>query len=280
MRKNFLAIIALIAVFALVFAGCDKQETAENTTTAPASPAATSAAAEAPALGLSEWSLSTTTWSSPNGATVHLTATPVSYTDGCHAAFVVRLEGEEVGFQPCEWDGSAYTASLELNAADDLCYYVVMNSPDGKTIEVPVNTPTAPTNEALINMASSLEAYCNLMVDTTSFADNKLTITAGSVQVQTPRITNDGETITVSKATLTLNFDGEEKDSEKLTLTEGEEAGLYELALTDVRFDVPAMENDQQLNLVLNVELSNGQTLTCAGGTFFYNDGELLTAVG
>ena len=282
MRKNFLTIIALVAVFAFVFAGCGKQDAAENTTAAPASPTAATSAAigEAPALGLSDWHLSTTTWSSPNGATVHLTATPISYDDGCSAAFVVRLEGEEVGFQPCQWDGKAYTASVELNAADDLCYYVIMNSPDGKTIEVPVNTPTAPTNEALINMASSLTSYCNLMVETSAFADGKLTITAGSAQVQTPKITNDGDTITVSKAVLALNFDGEEKDSEKLTLTEGETTGLYEMALTDVSFDVPEMENDQQLNLVLNVELSNGQTLTCAGGTFFYNDGELLTAVG
>ena len=279
MRKNHLVIIALLTVCALVFAGCGKQE-APETTAAPAASSVTAAAEEDIVLGLQEWTLSASTWSSPNGATVHLSATPISYIDGCSAAFIVRLEGEELAFQPCQWDGKTYTASVELNAADDLCYYVVMNAPSGHTMEVPVNTPTAPTNEALINMATSLSSYCNLMVETTAFADSKLTITAGSVQVQTPRITNDGESITVSKASLVLTFDGEEKDSEKLKLTEGETAGLYELALTDVSFDVPAMENDQQLNLVLNVELSNGQTLTSAGGTFFYNDGELLTAVG
>lgn len=277
MRKNFLTIIALIAVFALVFAGCGKKEAAETTAAASAD---TSAAAEIPALGLSDWNLSTTTWSSPNGATVHLTATPLGYTEGCNAAFVVRLEGEEVAFMPCEWDGKVYTASVELNAADDLCYYVIMNSPDGKTAEVPVNTPTAPTNEALINMASSLESFCNLMVESTTFADNKLTITEGSVQVQAPKITNEGERITCKEAVLVLNFNGEKADSQKLSLTETETAGTYEQALTDISFKVPAMENDQQLNLVLNVTLSNGQTLSAAGGTFFYNDGELLTAVG
>lgn len=276
MRKNFLTVIALIAVFALVFAGCGTKE-AEQTTAAPAN---TSAAAEAPALGLSDFKLSTTTWSSPNGATVHLNATPLGYTEGCNAAFVVRLEGEEVAFTPCEWDGKAYTASVELNAADDLCYYVIMNSPDGKTVEVPVNTPTVPTDEALINMASSLESFCNLMVESTTFTDSKLTITAGSVQVQVPRITNEGESITCKEAVLVLNFNGEKTDSQKLSLTETEAAGTYEQALPDISFKVPAMENDQQLTLTLNVTLSNGQTLSAAGGTFFYNDGELLTAVG
>ena len=102
----------------------------------------------------------------------------------------------------------------------------------------------------------------------------------GFTQVQTPKITNEGETITVSEAALVLSFNGEEVGSEKLTLTESETAGSYTLTLTNVSFDVSEMENDQQLILTLNVTLSNGQSLSAAGGTFYYNDGELLTAVG
>ena len=274
MRKNFLTVIALIVVFALVCAGCGNKEAAETTT------AAASAETAAPALGLTDWSMTTTTWSRPNGATVNLTATPVGYAEGYSAAFVVRLEGEEVANVPCEWDGTHYTASAELNAADGLCYYVTMTAADGSTAEVPVNTPAEPTDETLINMASSLNSYCNLMVDESAFENGKLTISAGSVQVQAPRITNEGETITVSEATLVLSFGGEEVDSEKLALTESETVGAYELALSGISFDVPEMENDQQLTLTLNVALSNGQSLSAAGGTFFYNDGELLTAVG
>lgn len=275
MRKNFLTVIALLAVFALMLCGCSSKDTTETTNAS-----ATAGEAAAPALGLADFHLSTTTWSSPNGATVHLTATPVGYAEGYSAAFVVRLEGEEVANIPCEWDGKQYTASAELNAADGLCYYVTMKAADGNTAEVPVNTPTQPTDEALINMASSLESYCNLMVDESAFADGKLTITSGSVLVQAPKITNDGEEITVSEAVLALNFNGEEVTSEKLELAESETNGAYELALSEVTFDVPEMENDQQLNLVLNVTLSNGQSLSAAGGNFFYNDGELLTAVG
>ena len=276
MRKNFLTVIALIAVLALVFAGCGSKEAAE--TTAAESAAVESTAAEA--LGLTDVTMSTTTWSSPNGATVNLTATPNRYENGQTAAFVVRLEGEEVANAACQWNGSAYTASAELNAANDLCYYVLLTSADGTVTEVPVNTPAQPVDEALINLESSLNSYCNLMVEDSTFADGKLTITAGSVTVQAPKITDDNKAITVSEAVLSLTFNGEEVASEKLTLAETETVGAYELSLTDVSFQVPEMENDQQLTLNLNVKLSNDQSLSAAGGIFYYNDGELLTAVG
>lgn len=274
MRKNFLTVIALMAVFALVLAGCGGSEAAE--TTAPA----ISTEAAAPALGLTDWSLSTTTWSSPNGATVHLTATPVGYAEGYSANFVVRLESEEVANVPCQWDGTTYTADAELNAADGLCYYVLMTAADGNTAEIPINTPSAPTDDTLIDMAASLNSYCNIIVDGSVFEDGKLKITAGSVQVQAPKITNAGEAITCEEAVLVLSLNGEALDSEKLTLTESETMGGYELTLTDIRFDIPELENDQQLTLTLNVTLSNGQILSDEGGTFYYNDGGLMGAVG
>lgn len=276
MRKNFLTVIALLAVFALVFAGCGKEEAAETTAAVETSIAETTAQP----LGLADWSMSTTTWSSPNGATVNLTATPTGYTDGQSAAFVVRVEGEEVANVACEWNGTAYTAAADLTAANDLCYYVVLTAADGTVTEVAVNTPAQPTDDTLINLESSLASYCNLMVDETTFADDKLTVTAGSVTVQAPKITNEGQEITLSEAALVLSFHGEEVGREKLTLTETEAVGGYAMELSGITFTVPEMENDQQLNLTLNVTLSNGHTLSAAGGTFYYNDGELLTAVG
>lgn len=276
MRKNVLTIIALISLFALVLTGCGSKEETAPTTEAAASATAT----VAPALGLSNWSLTTTTWSSPNGATVNLTATPAGYAEGYSASFIVRLEGEDVANLPCTWDGTNYTAAAELNAADGYCYYVLTTDAEGNTLEVPVNTPAQPTDEALINMASALESYCNVMVNASAFEDGKLVISSGTVEVQAPKITNAGETITVSEAVLALSFNGEEVDKQKLTLAETGVVGGYELELENVSFKVPEMENDQQLNLALNVTLSNGQVLNCAGGNFFYNDGELLTAVG
>lgn len=270
-KKTILVLIALLAAFALVFTGCGSKETEAPETIAET---------QAPVLGLSDWSLSTSTWSSPNGATVHLTATPNSHEDGQFAVFSVRLEGDDVEVIPCDWDGTHYTASAELNAADGYCYYVTLTTASGEQAEVAINTPAAPTDEALINMESALNSYCNLLVETSEASGSVLTITGGTVQIQPPRITDDGQAITCTEAVLVLNFNGEEAARQALTLPEANANGAYELSIADVSFDIPAMEDDHQLSLRLDVTLSNGQTLTDSNGTWSYIDGALVSAVG
>lgn len=272
-KKTILVLAALMAAFALMLTGCGSKEPAETTA------AETVPAAEAP-LGLADWSLSTSTWSSPNGATVHLTATPNAHTDDQYAVFSVRLEGDDIENIPCEWDGTHYTASAELNAADGYCYYVVLTTSTGEQAEIAINTPVSPTDEALINMESSLNTYCHLLVESSDADEKKLTITAGTVQIQLPRITNDGEAITCSDAVLVLSFNGAESDRKELKLSDPDANGLYELNIADTRFDIPAMEDDQQLTLRLDVTLSNGQILSDANGTWSYIGGQLVSAVG
>ncbi len=279
MKKNFLTVIALIAVFATVLAGCGSKESAP--TTAPQASTEASPEAAAPeALGLADFQLTTTTWSSPNGATVNLTATPSHYSEGQAASFIVRLEGEEVANVPCQWDGTSYTAAAELNAADGLCYYVLMTGKGGNMVEVAVNTPNVPTDEALIDLAASLNAFCTLVVDASTFADGKLTIEDGYLQVQTPRITNEGAPITVAGAELVLQLDGKNVASEKVALEDTEPTVIYQQILNGVRFSVPQLEDEKELLLSLNVTLSNGQVLSAAGSKFLISDGQLLTTVG
>ena len=274
-RKTLLAAIALIAVFALALTGCGSKDAAEPTTMP-----GTAAAAPAQELGLASWTMSATTWSSPNGATVHLTAVPTFYAEGQSASFVVRLEGEEVASVPCQYDGANYTASAELNAADGLCYYVILTAADGATAEVAVNTPTAPVDDALIDMASSLQSYCNLTVINSQAEGRKLTLTEGTAQIQLPRITNEGEQIVCGTAVLVLTFDGAEVAASELVLPEPDSAGLCEASIAGTTFEIPELQDDEQLQLRLDVTLSNNQTLTAPGATFFYNDGALLPAVG
>lgn len=273
-RKNLLVTIALITMFALMLTACGAKEAEE---TVPTTQAAVEPAAP---LGLADFTLSSSTWSSPNGATVTLTAIPNGYAEGQAAIFSVRLEGTDVENVPCEWNGTAYTASAELNAADGYCYYVILTGADGAFTEVAVNTPNSITKEALINMETALNSYCHLLVESSESADGKLTVTGGSVQIQPPQITNNGEAIVCTEAVLVLNFNGEEVARAALALPAASETGLYELNIADTKFDIPAMEDDQQLSLRLDVTLSNGQTLTDSNGTWTYIGGELLSAVG
>lgn len=275
-RKNILALIALVTLFVMALTGCGSDE-APETTDAREIPA--EVAAEQP-LGLTGWNMNATTWSSPNGATINLTATPIAYTEGQSAAFIVRLEGEEVENVACDWDGSKYTAAAELNAADGYCYYVILTAADGSEVEVAVNTPTNPTDESLINMESSLNSYCNVLVETSEFDGGKLTLTGGYAQIQLPRITLDSGSITCAEAVLVLSFNGQEVAREALTLPESAAAGSYEVDLSGISFKVPDMEDDQQLTMQLEIALSNGQSMSEPAGVWFYNDGNLLMAVG
>lgn len=265
--------IALLLVLALLLCGCGKQEAVTSETTTP------SVAAVIP-LSLTDWSFATSTWSSPNGATIHITATPNRYTEGQSAAFVVRLEGEEAANTPCDWDGTQYTASVDLNAADGYCYYMVLTDTNGTVTEVSVNTPTDPRDETLINLEDSLNSYCALVVGQSTIENSQLLLTGGDVQVQAPKITNDGQTITCTTTLLELTLDGQSIGQQELALESTDDRGFYQLTLTTVAFDLPEMEADQQLQLSLNVTLSNGQTLTAPGGIWYYNDTALMNAVG
>ena len=275
-RKHFLAVIALVAVFAFALAGCgsdDKEATASTVSSVPE-------IAVGEDLTLTSSSLTASTWSSPNGATVHLTATPNGYAEGQRAAFIVRLEGEEAANVLCDWDGSAYTASVDLNAADGYCYYVLLTAADGTQTEVAVNTPTVPVDDALINMESALDSYCNMTVASSTQDGSTLTITGGSVDVQVPRITNDGQSITCAKAELVLTFNEEIVGTAPVTLEEAEIPGSYAADISGASFSIPTMEDDQQLAIRLDVTLSNGQFLSATGGTFSFLNGEMVSSVG
>lgn len=273
-QKTILMLAALLAAFALLITGCGTEE-APETTEAPK----VTMAAEAD-LGLASWEMSASTWSSPNGATVHITATPNSRTEDQYAVFTVRLEGDDVQIIPCTWNGTSYTASADLNAADGYCYYVTLTTVDGKQAEIPVNTPASPVNDSLIHLETSLNTYCHLLVGASEADAKKLTITDGTVQIQPPQIANDGQAITCTDVVLVLNFNGQEAGRQALSLPAAGENGSYTFSIAGTAFDLPAMEDDQQLTLRLDVTLSNGQVLTDANGTWSWLDGQLVSAVG
>lgn len=122
MKKSVFAVIALIAVFALVLAGCGKKADP-----APSTPETLAASGE---LGLADCAFTAYAWSSNNGATVSVAAKPNYYAEGMTARFDIRVEGEAVESVDCEWNGTVFKAEADLNAEDGLCYYVVLTSPE------------------------------------------------------------------------------------------------------------------------------------------------------
>ena len=90
----------------------------------------------------------------------------------------------------------------------------------------------------------------------------------------------DGSAVTAQKAQLVLLHNGEEVSRQDLTLTAGEADGTFEAPISAVTFTTPALEDDHQLDLVLEISLSAGDPLTNNSCSWYYIDGGLTMVVG
>lgn len=286
-RSALIARVLALCLAAAALSGCTKQPAATQSTTAPTQPstAATTPTTTAPAGSLAHteaegslqsWELTAQVWSSSNGATVTLSAQPRAYEKGQGASFVVRLEGKEVENVSCSWNGSCYTATVDLEAADGYEYECVLFPPQG----VGEHYTLSDAYDTLVYMKRSLDAYCNLYISDFKDDNGKFTVTAGWASVQLPQLTTAGTTVAFQKAQLVFQRNGETVETKDIDLPQGEGQGSHETSLSNISFTMPQMDDDYQLDLLLIVTLTDGQELTANGGSWFYNNGELKMAAG
>ena len=296
--KKFLStalLIVMIAALMIFAAGCDsnstdaedriaqlEQENAELKAQVEALTAqlGNEAARLEQVLSMKDWNLNAAPWSDGNGATVTFTATPDSYAEGMRAALSVRMGDLEAESTNCVWDGNAFTGSVDLGAADGYSYYCVLTAPDGSQQEIALNTPDAVTDEMLVYLGSSLSAYANLIVEDWEATDSSLVVKTGYIQVQLPRMAASGTSASISAVDLILNLNGSEVSRQAVTLEAGEGEGSFESEISSCTFTMPALEEDYQLDLWLEVTLSTGNTISVNGGSWYYNSGALQLVVG
>ena len=281
-KKKF---ISIALVLCLALSACSSKTVVPQSTTAPPTAATTQATspvtvrsleqAEAEG-GLASWELAALVWSSSNGATVTFTAQPRAYEKGQGASFVVRLEGQEVENVSCDWDGTYFTASADLEAADGYEYECVFFPAQGASEHYTLSD----AYDSLVYMKRSLDAYCNLYISDFKDADGKFTVTAGWASVQLPQLTTAGTTVGFQRAQLVFLLNGETIETQDINLPKGEGQGSYESSLSNISFTMPQMDDDYQLDLMLVVTLTNGEELNANGGSWFYNNNELKMAAG
>ena len=293
MKKNVFSILVMIVMIAALlvsFTGCSKadEESAARIAELEAENADLRAEVEALTSELSnmkqkaalqDWTLDAAAWNDGNGATVTFAATPVNYVEGQKAALSVRVGDLEAESTNCVWNGTSFVGSVELSAADGYGYYCILTSADGSLEEIALNTPESVSNESLINLGTSLSTYANLIVEEWEADASSLVVKAGHIQAQMPRLSTAGAA-TVSKAALVLKLNSEEVSRQDVTLPAGEGEGSYETTLENISFAMPAMADDYQLDLCLEVTLSTGATMQTVGGSWYSNNGELLLVVG
>ena len=284
MKKLFAMLLAIMMLLAMTGCNSDSDRIAELEAENVALKAqvaeltAKLARAEQP-VGLADWHFEATAWEGSNGATVTFLATPMAYEEGQSAELSIWLEGDLMDTVSCQWNGSAYSAVTDLNAADGYCYYLRLTDASGKETEVELNTPKNPVDITVIDLETALNAYCAMMVEDFTLEDNTLTVTAGYAQVQLPKIGHTGGPVTAGNSQLVLKVDGEEVSRTALALTAENETNLIGEIL-GLSFVIPEMQDDQQLELWMEVALSDGQTLFTTGGCWYYFGSELLLVVG
>lgn len=220
---------------------------------------------------LDSWVLEATAESPTDPATIWFAAVPAAYQDGQTAELVVTLNGETEVTVPCQWDGSTYNTFLTLTPQDGYGYYFQIAEADGTPVLIPLSTPEEPVKPALTYLASSMTAFCNLHVEKWSADNGIISIESGSIQVQLPQITLDTKAVSCDSVVLLTRLNDEDIGSLSLSLTEGDTIGSYFAELNDLQLRVPEIQKDDQLNLLLEVPLSNGETLSAQGGSWFFN---------
>lgn len=232
--------------------------------------------------GLSDWNLVATAWEDGMGADVTMAVAPGAYEDGMEAVFSIRLSGHEVRSIPCDWDGTAFfTATAKLEAADGYAYYCILTDAAGGRQQFALSTTENPVYDIPVYLETSLSAYCNMTLDSWMAEGGKLTISLAYLQAQLPRLTVSGDMPSIVKSRLLLVYNGEDFGELSVALESGEGAGAYELTLSGGDLNWPAELNEgDNLDLYLEVELSDGGVLSTMGGSWYYGDGGLDLVVG
>lgn len=228
---------------------------------------------------VADWSLTGTPLTQGSGATVTLSVTPTAYQEGMLAMFRVLLEGQTVAELYCDWNGSAFTSTVDLDAADGYSYYVLLTDPSGAQEHLELNSPEKPVDPLLVYLYSSLTAACTLNIYEWEIGSESLSILSGSAQLQLPQMTATGEAAACIQLELVLQLDGQELARQPLDLPQAGETNPT-VGISNVVFDCPELDEGSQLDLWLEAVLSDGQTLSHFGSSWFCADGELIQAVG
>lgn len=213
-----------------------------------------------------------------DGAKITLTAVPAEHTQTQSAKLLVCFQEQESASADCQWNGTAYTAEVDLPAQDGYWYYLILTD-GGKNTQITLTSPENPVVDSLVYLASSLSSYCSLYVENYTVSGSTLTITGGYAQVQLPRI-SASQSLTLQSARLSFQLDGKEISTQEISLPKGEGSGSFEVAVSNISFEIPQMESDSQLDLLLVATLSDGTEITGSGGTWYNGDGQLNMVVG
>lgn len=230
-------------------------------------------------VNLKSWTLDTAPWADSTGADITLSAIPSAYQSDLQAFLQVKLDGREIHLLPCQWDGTAFTATVSLEAADGYSYVCQLTTPMG-TQSLPLTGPGFTDPADCVYLASNLSAYCNLVVNSwAEKVDGGLVLTDAYAQVQVPRISAAGK-VELLASEITLFHNGEISLRIPIQLSPSEVEGSLDLMISDLELAMPELAEGDVLELFLEVRFSDGRTLDAFGISWRMDQNGLTSAVG
>lgn len=227
---------------------------------------------------LKDWTLTAAPWADSTGADVTFTATPSDYQQGVGATLQVTLDSRQIASVPCVWDGSTFTATVSLSAADGYSYFCVFSGPSGVR-QLALMTPDSPDADIPVYLDSSLSSYCNLVVNDWIENPSSLVLSSAYAQVQLPRLSTDG-TLEIISSDLVLRLNGQISARIPIETEPSEVEGSYDVTLSDLHIPMPELSGTDSLELYLEVTLSDGRHLQAFGISWHLENGKLSSAVG
>lgn len=228
---------------------------------------------------LASWELTAAAWTDSTGADVTLTAVPAEYLPGMGATLMVMHGEKQAASVACVWNGTEFSGTVSLNAADGYSYYCLLSGPNG-TQQLTLMDPESEDAGVPVYLQSALSSYCNLVVNDWSLRNNDATLSLNKAyaQVQLPQIQSRELTITSQELVLRLN--GQKADAVSIKLAPSEVAGSHEMEIRELQLPLPELTDGDLLELYLEITLSDGRHLRAFGISWHLEGGQLVSSVG
>ena len=225
---------------------------------------------------LSDWELTAAAWADSTGADVTFTAVPTEYQPGMGATLLVMLGDRQAASVPCVWDGTVFRGTANLNAADGYSYFCLLSGPNGVQ-QLSLMGPDSENAGIPVYLHSALSSYCNLLVsDWVEQNGSTLILNGAYAQVQLPQI----QELTIASQELVLRLNGQISVKVPIMLMPSEVAGSYELIINDLHLPMPELDSTDNLELYLEITLSDGRHLQAFGIGWYLENGKLSASVG
>lgn len=227
---------------------------------------------------LKDWELTAASWADSTGADVTLTAVPSEYQPGMGATLLVMLGDRQAASVPCVWDGNVFKGTANLNAADGYSYFCLLSGPNGVQ-QLSLMTPDSENAGILVYLQSALSSYCNLLInDWVEQSGTSVILTGAYAQVQLPQI--QGQELTFVTQELVLRLNGQVSAKVPIVLSPSEVAGSYEVIINNLHLPMPELDDSDNLELYLEITLSDGRHLQAFGIGWYLENGKLSSSVG